>query len=71
MHYSLYIESLRRAGMHLDIHTDQPGKYIILDQENSCAYRCDSSGHMYKLSNVELIAVLDALLKFYTNSAEE
>ena len=54
--------------MHLDIHTDQPGKYIVLDQENSCAYRCDRDGSLHKLSQVELVAILDALLKFYTNT---
>ena len=52
--------------MHLDIHTDQPGKYIILDQENSCAYRCNQDGVLVRLSVSEYIAILDAELKFLT-----
>ena len=61
---SLYIQSLKELGMHIDLHTDQPGKYLLLDLEHSRAYKGDSKGELHLISDAETLAVLDAYIKW-------
>ena len=66
MQNNLYIETLNAATVDVTIHTLQPGKYILLDLERSCAYRANASGELVRLGLAEYIAILDAELKFLT-----
>ena len=50
--------------MHIDLHTDQPGKYLLLDLEHSCVYKGSSTGELHPISNAEAVAVLDAYVKW-------
>ena len=50
--------------MHIDLHTDQPGKYLLLDLEHSRAYKGDSNGELHQISDAEVLAVLDAYIKW-------
>ena len=64
MHNDLYIKTLLPAALGISIHTENPGKYLLLDLEHSCAYKSDSRGELHLITSVELQVVLDALLKY-------